>query len=1321
MTREKDLRVPYRYRTASKAAACAALALSVLGSGGAEAGFTAISDVPLASGNSVSVKPNILFVLDDSGSMGWTHMPDNVDADTGKVGYRNSSCNLIYYNPNINYLPPKNSDGTNFPQSPFTGAKNDGYLGTTTTDLSTVFFAFDNNTSSGNGSDGPQPAYYYVHTGGGALTPTLGACLDSAGASPYTIYPHTFAASDGGTWTKVRVSATSGPGGTDERQNFANWFSYYRERVFMMKAAGSRTFIQLTSNYRVGFITINPGSPVSANKYLPIADFDVTQKNAWFSKLFSQTVGNSTPLRQALSRAGRHFAGKQDGINNGMTGDPMQYSCQQNFTILTTDGYWNGSGGVKLDGTTAMDQQDGDITVTPRPMYDGGFTAQNTTTDKWNEYRYTTTGCSGGRQKIQYRTWTITTAQNLSGGVPVGSPTTTTTGGSGTFNSPNWIDSTCKNPPVPLPPSDAGVPATITKTSGRTYKRASPTFGGLSGNFEQPTPPAPCTTWPCAATVSATGGSIGALADVAQYYYKTDLRPNGSLGSAVGTPPVQNDVGTDNNVPSSGTDPEDDNNPVQHMTTFTMGLGLAGQLTYRSDYKTATTGDFAQIRSGGLNWPIPVADAPSALDDLWHAAVNGRGQFFSASNPDSVIDSLTTALAGINARVASAAAAATSNLEPVQGDNFAYTAKYTTQEWSGELEAHEIDLSSGAVSPTPIWSAQTKLDLVTGSSCDNRIIWLYRSGATNNLTPFKWNTDTCDALGNPSGAPQTTLNATEQGFFGAAQVAQLSQWGAMTIAAPDQRTLAEGANMVNFLRGQRGLEGFLSGDANRLYRGRSHVLGDIVSAQPVFVRGAIGNYADAGYAAYKLAQAGRTPMVYVGGNDGMLHAFFAGNGTSDPNGGVEAWSFIPTTVLPNLFKLADNNYANQHTYFVDGTPATGDVFDPASSAWKTILVGGLNSGGKSYFALDITDPANPKGLWEFKYSTTCFNPAVPSTHFADCHLGLTFGNPVIAKLADGTWAVFVTSGYYKDVVNTIPQPGDGLGYLYVLNAMTGEILYKIATSAGDAVTPSGLGKISGWVDDALNDNTVRRVYGVDLLGNIWRFDVNDVLGPAGRESQLLATAKDPLGVPQPITTKPELGEAGSPAAAFVFVATGQYLASSDITNTQTNSVYAIRDPLTATTYPDLRTALAQNQLTVVTVNGQPARTASCLSNCTSLDGWFVDLPVAGERVNVDPKLQLGTLVIPSNIPTNSACTIGGESFVYAFNYKNGLALASSPGGVVGTKLSDSLVVGINIVRLPDGKTVVIATTSDAKQQNPKTPFDITPPAGKRVNWREIQD
>ena len=141
----------------------------------------------------------------------------------------------------------------------------------------------------------------------------------------------------------------------EEMTNFANWFAYYHTRIQMMKTAAGRVFSPMDDRYRIGFVTINASD---STRYLKIDKFDVTHKADWYTKFYAMTPGPNTPLRRALSRVGRHYAGMTDGINSFMPDDPVQYSCQQNFALLTTDGYWNSSGGLKIDGTTAMDNQD---------------------------------------------------------------------------------------------------------------------------------------------------------------------------------------------------------------------------------------------------------------------------------------------------------------------------------------------------------------------------------------------------------------------------------------------------------------------------------------------------------------------------------------------------------------------------------------------------------------------------------------------------------------------------------------------------------------------------------------------------------------------------------------------------------------------------------------------------------------------------------------------------------------------------------------------------------------------------------------------------
>ena len=931
-----------------------------------------------------------------------------------------------------------------------------------------------------------------------------------------------------------------------------------------------------------------------------------------------------------------------------------------------------------------------------------------------NSYTQTTCAPLSG-SKLQYVLTTTVTESDVSGGVPTGTPTVITT-----VDAAADVSGVCVAPPsmpvIPTPNPQAA--------------------GPVAG----PMPSGTCTAWPCTDSVNLTGPrSVNSLADVAQYYYVTDLRTDAEWPLSIScdeSSPTTVNCNDPKGEPNVGTGPEDDRRHWQHMTTFSVALGISGTLQYQSNYKSAATGDFADIRTGAKNWPLwpdPALDYvnnkdlwnnPKSIDDFWHAAVNGRGQYFNATDPRSVINGLAAALAGIGSKVAAGSGPGTSTLNPTTTDHAAYLASYTTGAWSGDVQAFNVDPGTGAIDTTSqIWSAKTKLNTRASLECDARDIYLVRTDGitTNNLTPFTWGTRTCDGAGNPAGTLPDGLNATEQANFGTINVSSLSQYPSMTdglFATPNQRAAAVGSNLVNFLRGQHGLENFEAGVAGKLYRTRPNVLGDVVGGQPIYVGAPFQSYADAGYASFKTSVATRAPMIYVAANDGMLHAFYASTDALNTNAGREAWAVIPSAMLPNLWHLADNNYGSNHRFFVDAAPIVSDA--KLGGTWKTLLVGGFNAGGKGFYALDVTDPLVPKALWEFKPSaTSCSlglsNPTAAAGAGSDCNLGLSFGQPVITKLTNGAWVVMVTSGYNN--VNAAVNGGDGQGFLYVLNAADGTIIYKMATGVGDATTPSGLAQINNYVDSILSDNTTLRVYGTDLLGNIWRFDVDNTILPAGIDTKLVATAKDSGGVPQPISTKPELAQISG--KAMVFVGTGKLLGATDISDTQVQSLYGIVDPMIGTTspsYANLRSSLAPLAMTTAGT----ARTIACtgtLAQCGAANGWIVDLPETGERVNVDLKLQLGNLAVASNVPSLDACIAGGHSWFNQLDYKTGQVVPGN-GTSVSQRYAQGLIVGFAVIRLGDGTVRGLIRFSNGDIINP------TLGAGsgnnhKRVTWREV--
>ncbi|WP_338848085.1 PilC/PilY family type IV pilus protein [Massilia sp. W12] len=956
----------------------------------------------------------------------------------------------------------------------------------------------------------------------------------------------------------------------EEMTNFANWWTYYHTRMQMMKSSTSIAFNPIDSRYRVGYLTINNSS--GSSDFINLNTFNSSQRSSWYAKMVAARPSGSTPLRKALTNAGRLYAGALNGGSlNGVTVvDPMQYSCQQNFTILSTDGYWNESdpGGYQIDGVTAIGDQDGDL---QRPQLDGDRTANT-------------------------------------------------------------------------------------------------------------------------------------LSDVAAYYYKTDLRTSNCTGSPVPPASSGNDVCA-NNVPISGLDAA----AHQHMTTFTVGLGANGQMQYTAGYASATSGDYFNIKNGNsaspaagictwqtggiCNWPKPTNNGQTTIDDLWHAAVNGYGTYFSASNPSLLTSGISSALAGVSARTGSSSAATTSNPNISTGDNFLFSSTFTSVNWDGEMVRNQIDINTGQPSSAADWSAQSLLDANT-----SRTIYTYAPGQTNNLKIFNW----------------SNLSATEKTYFTTPAISGLSQFcasGSTCLSAGDQ-TSAAGNALVEYLRGDRSNEGPAT-DVSKFFRARNHVLGDIVNSEAVYTKTPQFNYNDSGYSSFKSSASTRQGMVYVGANDGMLHAFNAETG-------VEAWAYVPNLVMANMYKLADKNYATQHIYTVDGTIVQADVY--AAGSWRTIIIGGLNAGGRGYYALDVTDPLNPKALWEFTSDT-----GKGGGYSSDANLGYSFGKATVGKLKDGTWVALISSGY-----NNV-SPGDGKGYVYVLDAYTGSIKSKISTNTGSSGTPSGLGQIATWVEDSDLDNTIVRAYSGDLLGNVWRIDIDDNVEPAGNEAQKLATVSGPTGVTQPITAKPEIALVGN--YPVVYVGTGRYLGASDLADTNVQSVYAIKDLLTASAdwgNPRSGSKFVQQTITSGTCpSGVPSSICSLgqsVRNATSnpvdfttMAGWYLDLPDRGERINTDPQLISGTLVLTTNVPNASACTIGGYSYVYFLDYKTGGPVNSSTGGVVGKNLGNTIATRPVVAKLPNNTIIAIIQMSDGTRTVAAPPIQSPSGKVKRVTWRELID
>lgn len=705
---------------------------------------------------------------------------------------------------------------------------------------------------------------------------------------------------------------------------------------------------------------------------------------------------------------------------------------------------------------------------------------------------------------------------------------------------------------------------------------------------------------------------------------------------------------------------------------------VSGKTSILKDGSGSVTGKFdVQTYVVALGDTVANAGALSVMNAM--AYNGGTDKAIAAGDANAFANAITTITDDISAKVGSSAAVAVANAHVTSSDNASYASSYNSGTWTGDINAYAIDVLTGIPSLTPSWaagSAATQLDLRTSA---NRFI-ATSTGIPGSIGGLQFQATAATTATKLSAAQQTLLNTP---------------------------STTDGASVLAYLRGDR------SGETSGTYRVRAHLLGDLINGEPVLLREPYASYVDIGYGTFKTNKASRTRVLFQGSNDGMLHAFVATTG-------AESWAYVPNLVLSNLNNLS-LKAGFTHKYSVDGTPVTGDVdFGNMSSAasnaaadWRTILVGGLGKGGRGYYALDVTTPTatsevdvKNKVLWEFPYSIT--NATARAS--AILNMGYSFGKPIIVKTQAKGWVVLVTSGY-NNGTNTGDSGGDGLGHLYVLDPKTGDLIKDIVTSGGSASSPSGLAQISAYVASSDQDNTAEYVYGGDLLGNIWRFDLtgNSVGNTAstGWTVSLFTTLKDASGTVQPITTAPELTLLSG--SRMVYVGTGLYLGTSDVSTTQTQTIYALKDTLTG-----LPTPLRSNLLQKTYVTSTDLLTKTLSSNTVDYatqKGWYFDLPVSGERINTDPVLVSGKIVLTSNVPSSATCSPGGKSYKYELDAKNGTGF--------GVFLADALASRPVVIQLPSGKLVALVRTSDATTRAYELPGASSSISAKRVSWREL--
>lgn len=692
-------------------------------------------------------------------------------------------------------------------------------------------------------------------------------------------------------------------------------------------------------------------------------------------------------------------------------------------------------------------------------------------------------------------------------------------------------------------------------------------------------------------------GQSNYLADVAFKYWNTDLRTD-----------LKDDVPL--------TDRDQAN--WQHMSTFTVGLGVEPSLANDGGgnmgdvFNWARTGDPGPINTGAFKW------GGDKIADMAHAAVNGRGDFFSARNPQEFADGLRQALAAIAAVPGAGSTPTFGGGETQTSGTRKYTASYTTGAWTGELKAVGYDEATDTFSVAP-WSASAQLP---GHASRN--IW------------------TTKPAGGSGAVDAIAFDASE---LSADQIDALEDGIDTSFPVP-------AADIVSYLRGDRIYEDSTQTPLASVLRKRDTLLGDIVTSTPVVIEDpkadlykhvlddTYHNDLDA-YDNFVTARSGRTPMVYVAANDGMLHAF-------DANTGEEVFAFIPGAVVGGeddaslarlanpeygVYDLVDGSQPVPHQYYHDGKLTTQNV--EINGAWRTVLVGTTGRGtSRTVYALDITDPAvlaDPATAGDAILWERSADDGGPN----DDWIGMALGRPTISLIEgsgnQGKWVAHVGNG---------PNSEKNKAALLQFDLEDGTLDVYTAGS----MTDNGLA--APYVIQVDNsDGLSEYAFAGDLHGNVWRFDMDR----NGGSGELIYVAKDNGGNRQPITAPMFATNNEETGAIWIFFGTGRFLTGSDIleTNPQVQTWYGLRalagpSGLPVVTDAKSRSDLQKREILAEDSVGGKIVRATSLGDASDLTddgdvGWYMDLvsPVhgeEGERIVYLTQLIAGRLIVNTLIP-----------------------------------------------------------------------------------------
>ena len=844
------------------------------------------------------------------------------------------------------------------------------------------------------------------------------------------------------------------------------------------------------------------------------------------------------------------------------------------------------------------------------------------------------------------------------------------------------------------------------------------------------------------------------LADFAMHFFERDLAPN-----------IENLVPL---IPGADYGSFTGNKLPQHMITYGVGFGVEPRFIDCNPTDSALDENGELLCSIGVGenqteWPssAEVEDAQrgglvvSSVDDATHAAFNARGEFLSASNPQELTSSLQDILDSISVRTGGASAVST-NSATLSTDTNVFLTSFESRFWSGNVSSFPVatgteedppgclGLSAGDVCFESEWETSQTLSKAI-NSFDNRRILIFDENSVDEdnpngrAVPFRF--ESLDIEDNPDDL-----------------AALFSQNVPVGIDSDEYGEL-----LVNYLRGDNTHEiGPNNGGGAPLFRQRGDsVLGDIVNSVPVFVGEPALNFPDVigpnnfegqPYSEFvennSVRPEGlppsndtRLPVLYFGANDGMLHAVNAHTGDF-------LFSYIPKTSVENIPLLTQSDYT--HEFYVDGPLTVGDAFidgdGDSDEEWQSILLGSHRSGGRGVFALNVTDPD------QFVANEQVLADRLVMWEFSDPRLGLTFSQPDIVRLNNGTWAAIFASGYNNGST-------DGSNYLFVVDISNGELIQAVPADDFLDSGQNGMGTVTPV--DIDGDFDVDYVYGGDLFGNLWRFDLTAETSNSWNATKVFTAMSPTLpAAPQPITTRPSVGLHPDPNidGLIVYFGTGRFfsLEDRDSSNQITQTFYAVWDEFAFDnngillpvndSLPLSRASLLQQSITSeVEIEGFdfPVRLTSdeLEVNYGEQRGWLIDFvsPVngsnRGERVVVDSILRGDRIIFVTSTPTGELCTGGGTSAVMELDAENGTPLASPPldldgDGVFDTVGEDAAVPSGVILDGLVGSPTIIGTEDGSIEHkifSSTSGSTVTlgerPPSGatnNRVSWREVE-